>query len=51
MKAVRNEVSRADLDALGADRQLLHAWRLSFKHPGDGRRRSLSRPRSQVISP
>jgi 23S rRNA pseudouridine1911/1915/1917 synthase len=37
MKAVRKEVSRADLDALGADRQLLHAWRLSFKHPGDGR--------------
>ncbi len=37
MKAVRKEVSRADLDALGADRQLLHAWRLSFKHPNDGR--------------
>ena len=37
MKAVRKEVSRADLDSLGADRQLLHAWRLSFKHPEDGR--------------
>ncbi|MBI5247278.1 MAG: RluA family pseudouridine synthase [Elusimicrobia bacterium] len=37
MKAVRKEVSRADLDALGADRQLLHAWKLSFQHPGDGR--------------
>ncbi len=37
MKAVRKEVSRADLDALGADRQLLHAWKLSFRHPVDGR--------------
>ena len=44
MKAVRNEVSRADLDALGADRQLLHAWRLSFKHPGDGRPLSFEAP-------
>ena len=44
MKAVRKEVSRADLDALGADRQLLHAWRLSFKHPGDGRALSFEAP-------
>lgn len=44
MKAVRKEVSRADLDALGADRQLLHAWRLSFKHPGDGRPLSFEAP-------
>ncbi len=44
MKAVRKEVSRADLDALGADRQLLHAWRLSFKHPGDGRPLSFVAP-------
>ncbi|MEQ1918165.1 MAG: RluA family pseudouridine synthase, partial [Elusimicrobiota bacterium] len=44
MKAVRKEVSRADLDALGADRQLLHAWRLSFKHPGDGRALAFTAP-------
>lgn len=44
MKAVRKEVSRADLDALGADRQLLHAWRLSFKHPVDGRTLNFEAP-------
>ncbi len=44
MKAVRKEVSRADLDALGADRQLLHAWRLSFKHPEDGRALAFEAP-------
>lgn len=44
MKAVRKEVSRADLDALGADRQLLHAWRLSFAHPGDDRALSFEAP-------
>lgn len=44
MKAVRKEVSRADLDALGADRQLLHAWKLSFKHPGDGRALAFEAP-------
>ncbi len=44
MKAVRKEVSRADLDALGADRQLLHSWRLSFQHPGDGRALSFEAP-------
>jgi 23S rRNA pseudouridine1911/1915/1917 synthase len=44
MKAVRKEVSRADLDALGADRQLLHAWKLSFKHPADGRALTFEAP-------
>jgi len=44
MKAVRKEVSRADLDALGADRQLLHAWRLSFKHPDGGHALSFEAP-------
>lgn len=44
MKAVRKEVTRADLDALGADRQLLHAWKLSFKHPADGRPLSFEAP-------
>ena len=39
MKAVRREVSGADLTALGADRQLLHAWRLEFDHPKGGRLR------------
>lgn len=36
MKAVRKEIGREDLDALGADRQLLHAWRISFAHPRTG---------------
>jgi 23S rRNA pseudouridine1911/1915/1917 synthase len=44
MKAVRKEVSRADLDALGADRQLLHAWKLSLTHPDDGRALSFEAP-------
>jgi len=44
MKAVRKEVSRADLDALGADRQLLHAWKLSLRHPADGRPLSFEAP-------
>lgn len=44
MKAVRKEVSRGDLDALGADRQLLHAWKLAFKHPIDGRPLSFVAP-------
>ena len=44
MKAVRKEVSRADLDSLGADRQLLHAWKLSFGHPAGGRPLSFEAP-------
>ncbi len=44
MKAVRRELAPADLDALGADRQLLHAWRLSFSHPRDGRRLEFCAP-------
>ena len=44
LKAVRKELGREDLDALGADRQLLHAWRLSFDHPRTGRRLTVSAP-------
>lgn len=44
MKAVRRELAREDLDALGADRQLLHAWRLSFDHPRTGKRLSIEAP-------
>lgn len=44
MKAVRREVSRADLAALGAGRQLLHSWRLAFLHPGDGRSLAFEAP-------
>ncbi|MDE2491997.1 MAG: RluA family pseudouridine synthase [Elusimicrobia bacterium] len=36
LKAVRRELRPEDLDALGADRQLLHARRLSFAHPRTG---------------
>lgn len=37
MKAVNKNLQRGDLDALGADRQLLHAWKLSFAHPRTGK--------------
>lgn len=37
LKAVNKSLTPADLVSLGAKRQLLHAWRLSFKHPEDGR--------------
>lgn len=44
MKAVRKELTAEDLLALGAERQLLHAWKLSFEHPTDGRRREFTAP-------
>lgn len=44
MKAVRKEIGREDLDALGADRQLLHAWKLSLEHPTTGKRLNLVAP-------
>ncbi|MFI5363375.1 MAG: RluA family pseudouridine synthase [Elusimicrobiota bacterium] len=44
MKAVRREIGRADLDALGADRQLLHAWKISFAHPRTGKRLDIEAP-------
>ena len=44
LKAVRKELGRADLDGLGADRQLLHAWNLSFQHPVTGKRLSIEAP-------
>lgn len=44
LKAVRRTLGRADLDALGADRQLLHAWKLSFAHPVTGKRLNLEAP-------
>jgi RluA family pseudouridine synthase len=37
MKAVNKTLAPEDLESLGASRQLLHAWRISLKHPGDGR--------------
>lgn len=44
MKAVRRELARADLDALGADRQLLHAWKVSFAHPRTGAPMTVTAP-------
>ncbi len=44
MQAVRRELAREDLAALGADRQLLHAWRLSFEHPRTGARLRFEAP-------
>ncbi|MBI4375164.1 MAG: RluA family pseudouridine synthase [Elusimicrobia bacterium] len=36
MKAVRRKLTPEDLEALGARRQMLHAWRLSLNHPHSG---------------
>ena len=44
MKAVRKEIVPADLEALGADRQLLHAWKISFEHPRTGKRQDFEAP-------
>jgi 23S rRNA pseudouridine1911/1915/1917 synthase len=44
LKAVRKEIAREDLDALGAERQLLHAWKISFEHPRTGRRLNIIAP-------
>jgi 23S rRNA pseudouridine1911/1915/1917 synthase len=44
MKAVRRELAPEDLDAVGAERQLLHAWRLSFAHPRTGARLNFEAP-------
>ncbi len=44
MKAVRRELQPEDLAALGAPRQLLHAWRLSFAHPRTGARLNFAAP-------
>ncbi len=44
MKAVRRELLRADLDALGADRQLLHAWKIAFAHPVTGAKMNVVAP-------
>jgi 23S rRNA pseudouridine1911/1915/1917 synthase len=44
MKAVHRQLERADLEALGADRQLLHAWKISFLHPLTRRRLSITAP-------
>jgi len=44
MKAVMRQIAPEDLLELGADRQLLHAWRLEFDHPKDGRRLKATAP-------
>jgi 23S rRNA pseudouridine1911/1915/1917 synthase len=36
LKAVRKELTEDDLRALGARRQMLHAWRIRLKRPRDG---------------
>lgn len=36
MKAVRRELTEGDVAALGAARQMLHAWRLALEHPATG---------------
>ncbi|MBI4348463.1 MAG: RluA family pseudouridine synthase [Elusimicrobia bacterium] len=47
LKAVRRELTAEDLAALGAERQMLHAWRLSLEHPATGRPLKLEAPPPQ----
>ncbi len=42
MKAVRRELTAADIEALGAPRQMLHAWKITFRLPSSGRPASLT---------
>lgn len=44
LKAIRKELSSADLDALGASRQMLHAWTIRFTHPVTGRELKIAAP-------
>lgn len=44
MKAVRRELAEGDYAALGAARQMLHAWRLRIRHPAAGTALELRAP-------
>ena len=44
MKAVRRTLSAEDIAALGAERQMLHAWRLRLAHPSTGRPLEITAP-------
>lgn len=44
MKAVRKTLTPEDMDKLGAQRQMLHAHRLTLPHPGTGRELSVASP-------
>ena len=47
MKAVRRTLSADDIAALGAPRQMLHAWTLRLAHPADGRSLLIQAPPPQ----
>ncbi|MBI4423278.1 MAG: RluA family pseudouridine synthase [Elusimicrobia bacterium] len=44
LKAVRRELTPLDSSELGAERQMLHAWRLRLTHPGTGRPLAIEAP-------
>lgn len=44
LKAVDKTLAPADFAALGAERQLLHAWKLSLRHPITGKNLELTAP-------
>lgn len=44
LKAVRRELTAADVRSLGAARQMLHAWQLRLRHPGSGEPLRLAAP-------
>ena len=44
LKAVRKEITGEDLKTLGAERQMLHAFKLSLKHPGTKNPLTLTAP-------
>jgi len=43
-------LSEEDRRRLGLDRQALHAWRLTLRHPGDGARVTLEAPLARDIA-
>ncbi len=44
MKAVRKELTPEDTAALGASRQMLHAWKMGLRSPAGGRRLTFTAP-------
>jgi 23S rRNA pseudouridine1911/1915/1917 synthase len=44
LKAVRRELSTGDLEGLGAPRQMLHARRISLRHPASGEAVAIEAP-------
>jgi 23S rRNA pseudouridine1911/1915/1917 synthase len=44
LKAVRGEIADSDIQALGAPRQMLHAWKIHLRHPASNQRLTIQAP-------